>query len=83
MDKTKIGKKIREFLYEENLKDEFESLSNSDSLLERGIIDSVKMLELIEFIEENFKIHIDEDDLIPENFDNINVIIDYIKQKNS
>jgi len=83
MNKRQIVTELRNFLYEDNLKEVFNKLDNEDSLLELGIIDSVKMIELINFIEKRYKIHVNEDDLIPENFDNINAIVQYIyRQKN-
>ncbi len=42
-----------------------------DSLLESGIVDSLGVLELIEFLERTFGISITEEDLLPENFDSI------------
>ncbi len=76
-----MHKEIIEFLYDESLKDEFDNLDYDDSLLELGIIDSVKMLDLINFIETKFNIQVDDDDLFPENFDSINAIVNYIQSK--
>ena len=78
MNKEQISKEIREFLYEDHLSEEFENLTDDDSLLETGIIDSVKMLDLIEFIEKTFTFTVDEDDMVPENFDTINSLTEYI-----
>ncbi len=76
-----MHKEIVEFLYDDSLKDEFDNLDYDDSLLELGIIDSVKMLDLINFIENKFNIQVDDDDLFPENFDSINAIVNYIQSK--
>jgi acyl carrier protein len=72
---------ILKFLYDDSLKEEFEDLDNDDSLLELGIIDSFKMLELIEYIQKEFGIEIDEDDMLPENFDSVNAIVEFIGSK--
>jgi len=56
-------------------------LSDSVSLLELGIIDSTGVLELVNFIEETFKITIDDDELTPENLDTIDRMFDYISRK--
>jgi acyl carrier protein len=72
---------VRNFLYDENFKEEFKSLDENESLLERGIIDSVKMIELISFLEEKYGIKVDDDDLYPENFDTIAAIENYVKNK--
>jgi len=76
-----MKEKIVEFLYDENLKDEFENLDHDDSLLELGIIDSVKMMDLIEFLEKTYGIEVDDDDLYPENFDSINAIAEFVESK--
>jgi acyl carrier protein len=78
-----MHKAIIDFLYDDSLKDEFANLDYDDSLLELGIIDSVKMLDLISFIEKEFDIKVDDDDLFPENFDTINAIVNYIQSKKS
>jgi acyl carrier protein len=72
---------VRNFLYDENFKEEFKSLDENESLLEKGIIDSVKMIELISFLEEKYGIKVDDDDLYPENFDTIAAIENYVKNK--
>ncbi len=76
-----IKQKLIDFLYDDSLKDEFNDLEPDDSLLELGIVDSVKMLDLIGFIEDTFNIKVDEEDLYPENFDSLNAIEEYIQSK--
>ncbi|HED10485.1 MAG TPA: acyl carrier protein [Caldithrix abyssi] len=76
-----MKEKIIEFLYDDSLKDEFNDLDHDDSLLELGIIDSVKMMEMISFLEENFGIEVDDEELMPENFDSINAIVAFIESK--
>ena len=44
------------------------------NLLEGGILDSVAMMEVIVWLEENYKIVIDTDDLTPENFSTLDAI---------
>lgn len=79
MNAKEIKIKIKKFLLNDFVGSGQSDLDNGESLLEKGIIDSVKMLELIEFIESNYKIKVDEDDLIPENFDTIDAIVAYIQ----
>lgn len=75
---SKIKGYIREnFLYGGNEND----LSNEDSFLEKGIIDSTGILELVAFVEETFHIKIWDQDLIPENLDSINNLCKFISGK--
>lgn len=63
---------IREFITQEMLHGNLTSkIENDDQLLESGIIDSLGIMTLLSFIEENFSIQIQGEDLIPENFASI------------
>lgn len=57
-------------------------VSDSDSFLENGLIDSTGVLELVSFLEETFKIKVEDDDIIPENLDSLDNIENYINSKN-
>ena len=56
-------------------------LKDSDSLLDKGIIDSTGVLELVGHIEENHKIQVEDEELVPENLDSVNNLIKYIERK--
>lgn len=47
-------------------------LADDDSFLEKGIIDSTGVLELVAFLQERYGLQIEDRDLIPENLDSIN-----------
>jgi acyl carrier protein len=64
--------KIRDFIVENFLFGEDNELKNDTSFLEEGIIDSTGVLELIEFLEEEFNIEIADEEMIPENLDSLN-----------
>ena len=55
--------------------------SDDASFLEEGIVDSVGIMELVMFLEETFGISVDDEDLTPDNFDSVNKLANYIKQK--
>lgn len=54
---------------------------DSDSLLETGVLDSTGVLELIEFLEENFDITVADSETIPENLGSIRGLTDYVVSK--
>lgn len=60
-----------------------ESLSNSDSFLERGIVDSTGVLELVQFLEQHYEIKIEDEDMVPENLDTIKSVARLIQAKRS
>ena len=76
MDTAK--EKIRAFMIENFLFGEESDLKDDTSFLEEGIIDSTGVLELIEYLEEEFDIQIDDEDLIPENLDSLNNLEQFI-----
>jgi acyl carrier protein len=72
---------VKKFLTENECIEPDEDIDPSESLLEEGIIDSVVIVEMISFLEEKFGIEIDEDDLMPENFESFAAINNYVRTK--
>jgi acyl carrier protein len=60
-----------------------DELSDSDSLLDKGIIDSTGVLELVGFLEENYRIQVEDEELVPENLDSVNNLAGFIQKKQS
>jgi len=56
--------------------------SVDDSFLENGIVDSVNVLELVMFVEETFKVKVDDSEIVPENFDSVSRLAAYVRGKN-
>jgi acyl carrier protein len=76
-----IKQQIWSFIVENFLFGESNGLSESDSLLEKGIIDSTGVLELIAFIEATYGIKVKDDELVPENLDSIVNVTEFIARK--
>jgi len=76
-----IENEIRKFIMENFILDEELNLSEEDSLLEKGIIDSTGVLELVAFIEETYSFKINDEELAPENLDSIKNITQFIQNK--
>ena len=76
-----VKNKIRTFIIDNYLFGDDEGLEESTSFLDEGIIDSTGMLELIEFISEEFEIKVEDNELVPENLDSINNVTAYISRK--
>ena len=75
-------KKLRGYIFDNFLFTEDENaLKNDDSFMEKGIIDSTGILEVITFIEEDFGITVKDEELIPENLDSINKLSAFIQRK--
>ncbi len=73
---------IRKFIIENFLFGQGgEELSNDSEFLKMGIMDSMGVLELVGFIEEEFEISMDDEELIPDNLDSVNRIVAYLARK--
>jgi acyl carrier protein len=60
---------------------EKKSLTSDEDLLEQGIIDSLGIMKLILHLEKAFGIKVNDDDVVPENFQNLNSIVSFIERK--
>jgi acyl carrier protein len=51
------------------------------SFLEQGIIDSIGFMELVAFVEQEFGVHVEPQELVPDNFDSVNKLARFIGTK--
>ncbi len=72
---------IREFLTNNFIFDATVQLDRSDSFMENGIIDSTGILEVIMWVEANFGVHVEDVEVLPENFDSIENLMRYAECK--
>jgi acyl carrier protein len=56
-------------------------IRSEDSLMKSGIVDSLAVIEIVDFLMEKYQITIDEDDLTPENFNSIRSITELLRKK--
>lgn len=78
---SEVKSTVREFVVENFLFGEGDSLHDDSSFSEEGIIDSTGILELVTFLEERFAISVEDEELIPENLDSLINIEIYLKGK--
>ncbi len=77
-----LKEKIRKFI-ESNLvvfEDEAE-FSDSDNIFEMGFVNSLFAMKLVNYIEEDFGIQVENDDLEITNFSSVNRITEFIESK--
>jgi acyl carrier protein len=74
---------IRQFVVQNFMFGDGESLKDDTSFLEAGIIDSTGILELIMFIEETYRIKVEDSELVPANLDNLKNLAEFINRKTS
>lgn len=56
-------------------------LGLDEALIDKGLLDSVGVLQLVVFIEEKFDVTIEDDEVVPENFETVRTIGRYVRQK--
>jgi acyl carrier protein len=75
-------KEIRAFIKTKIMKEEnIDDFKDTDSLIETGIIDSLGIQILLAYLESTYSIKISDDELLPENFETIDAIDQFIRQK--
>lgn len=76
---TKVAQILRSFMLETFPADP--GLNDNASFLDTGLIDSTGVLELVDFLEEQFDIEVEDDELVPENLDSINNLCRFLTSK--
>ncbi len=56
-------------------------IGDDTSFLDEGIVDSTGVVELVLFVEETFGIAVEDDEIVPDNFDTVNNLAAYIQRK--
>ena len=72
---------VREFVVQNFLYGDGKELSHDASFLQNRIIDSTGVLELINWVEETFPIRVEDEEVIPENFDSVRSVSNYLESK--
>jgi acyl carrier protein len=80
MNKTEIHSKVREFIKNNFLEDMDPSEFTDDTSFEQ-IVDSAQAMDIILFVEETFDITVENEDVLPENFDTVNCVVDFVAEK--
>lgn len=73
---------VRNYIIENFLFGDAEPLRGDDiSLLDEGIMDSVGVMELVAFLEQDFGLSVADDELVPENLDSVSNLVAFIARK--
>ena len=83
MHTVEIESEIRDFVVMNFLFGKGDHLSDDESLLDNGVIDSTGVLELVSYLQEHFDIRIEDDEIVPANLDSIHNLVDYVGRKSS
>lgn len=80
-DRSGAERELSAFVIENFLFGCSTTLAGDDSFLEKGIIDSTGILELVAFVEDRYQIKVEDRELLPDNLDSINRLAEFIRRK--
>jgi acyl carrier protein len=75
-----IEREIRNFVVEHFLSGHTEKLRDDGSLL-GDVIDSMGVLDLVAYLQDRFKITVEDEEVMPSNLDTINNLAAYVARK--
>jgi len=77
-----VEQKLRGYILENFLfTDDPKALENADSFMKKGIIDSTGILEVINFLQDEFGIQVEDEEMVPANLDSVNSIVAFVERK--
>ena len=77
-----IGEMIKHYIQSELVTDKkHATISDGDPLIESGIVDSLGIMKLVGFLEEEVAIQLNDEELIPENFATVAAIVSLVQKK--
>jgi acyl carrier protein len=69
---------IKTFIRTELIYDDEKDFDENTNLIERGIVDSMSLVRLISFLEENYNVQVQDEDIVPENFSSLTKIAGFL-----
>lgn len=79
-----MKKSIRDYLVAEYLdEDEAATLTGDSALVSSGLIDSISVLQVVDFLEQTFKFEFEPHEVDHENLNTINLMVEFVKSKKS
>ena len=73
--------RIRAYLHEHFPLSRHEIKTDDDPLLDSGVVDSLGILEIVDYLVEAFQIEVSDDDLNAETFGSITALASFVRQK--
>jgi acyl carrier protein len=79
---TEIEERLRAFVVSEFLRDDgSQTVGPLDDLLSSGILDSMGVMETVAFVEEDLRVTVDDEDIVPENFRTLRALTELVLSK--
>lgn len=72
---------IRSFIVDNFLFGDAGTLNNDSSFIKEGIVDSTGILQLVAFIQDQYRVVVEDEELIPENLDSVSKVAAFVENK--
>lgn len=76
-----VRARLRDFVAKNFYLPDPAALTDQTSFLDQGIIDSTGVLELVTFVESEYRITVADDDMVPANFDSIDALAAFVAKR--
>ncbi len=76
-----IEDRTREFVLKQFPLARRNGLKPDDKWLEAGIVDSLGILDVVNFLEAEFSVHVTDEELLPENFASLSAVVEFAHKK--
>lgn len=83
LEQERIRSVIRDFVYQTFPSAAQRQISDDDSLIEGGIVDSLGVLDLVSFLEATFQVILDDDDVVGGHFESIQSLTAFIVERHT
>jgi len=76
-----IEDRVRDFVIKQFPLARKNGLKSGERWLESGLIDSLGILDLVHFFEEELKVQVTDEELLPDNFQSLQAVADFVRNK--
>jgi acyl carrier protein len=81
---TPVQQELYEFIVSELVSGQgSDAITADEDLIKRGIVDSLGVQQLVDFCESRYRIRVADADLVPENFQTLRQLADFVDRKQS
>ncbi len=81
MEQALVEQRIQNFIYEQFPLSRTLQVTATDNLFSAGVVDSLGILDLVTFLENEFHIEVSDEELTPEHFETIDGIVRFLEKK--
>jgi acyl carrier protein len=77
-----LKQELREHIIKQYLKGQIpEGFDDDYNLIDDGILDSLAIINLVDYLEKQYQIEFGDNDIVPEHFSSVNALAEFVLQK--